>query len=187
MLLPIEERDIYELTPDPNNSNEHTPEQIEQIADSIEEFGFNDPLSIDATGKVITGHGTREALILLVEVRGKVEYRRVPCVILAHLDERQRRAYVIAHNKIARNSSFNMAKLSDEFNFLVESDFNIDTLGFDSLEMDHLLRFDSGSILPDEPAQPAQAADPEPEEPKRKRAKSKVVHKCPGCGTEFSA
>lgn len=181
----LEERDINELTPYPNNAKIHPPEQIEEIAASILEFGFIDPLTIDQNNKIVTGNGTHEALKLLVS-RGTNEFQKVQCVVLYHLSERQQRAYVLAHNRIAQNSTWDFNKLSNELNDLIESDFDVSMIGFNEQELDGLLKLDS-SILPEDGLEPPKV-EPEPEEKsKRTRAKSKILHTCPKCSHEFHA
>jgi ParB-like chromosome segregation protein Spo0J len=184
--LRVEKRDIFDLVPYTNNARVHSPEQIEEIAASILEFGFNDPLSVDENNVLVTGHGTHEALKLLVS-RGREDFRTVDTVILAHMSERQKRAYILAHNRISQNSTWDFAKLSAELNELVESDFSVDLIGFDEQEIDALLKTDE-SVLPDnETLPPPPPAEPEPEKEKRSRAKSKVLHTCPSCKHEFTA
>lgn len=186
-MLRIETRDISALKAYVNNAKIHSAEQVEEIAASILEFGFNDPLSVDETNTLVTGHGTHEALKLLVS-RGLTQYKNVECVILDHMSDRQKKAYILAHNRIAQNSTWDFTKLSDEINSLVESDFSVDLLGFDEQEIDGLLKVDS-SILPDD--HNGQQVEPPAEEtkdkPTRSRAKSKILHKCPACSHEFTA
>lgn len=185
-MIRCEKRDITVLKEYDRNANDHPPEQLEEIAASVLEFGYNDPITVDENDTVLTGHGTRRALLLLVE-RGREEFRTVDVIVAPHMSDRQKRAYILAHNRIARNSVWNFDKLSAELNDLVEMDFSIDVLGFDEQEIDSLLKLDS-SILPDEtPAvQPPPADDSEPKE-KRTRAKSKILHTCPACKHEFTA
>jgi ParB-like chromosome segregation protein Spo0J len=186
-MIKTEKRDIFALHEYANNANDHPDEQVEQIAASILEFGFNDPLSIDETDTILTGHGTHKALKLLVS-RGREEFREIDCVVLSHMSDRQKRAYVLTHNKLARNSVWNFDKLSQELSDLVELDFSVDLIGFDEQELDGLLKTDS-SILPDENAAPAAPTSETEEEdkPKRTRAKSKILHTCPACKHEFTA
>jgi ParB-like chromosome segregation protein Spo0J len=185
--LRVERRDIFTLIPYANNARVHSPEQIEEIAASILEFGFNDPLSVDENNVLVTGHGTHEALKLLV-TRGREDFREVDTVILAHMSERQKRAYILAHNRISQNSTWDFTKLSDELNALVESDFSIDIIGFDEQEIDGLLKIDP-SVLPDseQAVQPPPAEEPAEGKEKRTRAKSKILHTCPACKHEFTA
>jgi ParB-like chromosome segregation protein Spo0J len=186
-MIRAEKRDITVLKEYERNANDHPPEQLEEIAASVLEFGYNDPITIDENDTVLTGHGTRRALLLLVE-RGREEFRVVDVIVAPHMSDRQKRAYILAHNRIARNSVWNFEKLSAELNDLVESDFSVDLLGFDEQEIDSLLKIDP-SILPDDNATvtPPAPADTEEEKPKRSRAKSKVLHTCPACKHEFTA
>lgn len=186
-MIKLEKRDIFELHEYANNANDHPDEQVEQIAESIAEFGFNDPLAVDETDTLITGHGTHKALKLLVS-RGREDLRVIDCVVLSHMSERQKRAYILTHNKLARNSVWNFEKLSHELNELVELDYNIDVIGFDEQEIDSLLKVDP-KLLPDETGTPAPPpVDTEEEgKTKRTRAKSKILHTCPACKHEFTA
>lgn len=183
--LRLEERNINDLRPDPNNAKVHPPEQIEEIAASISEFLYVDPLTVDQTNKIITGHGTHEALKLLVS-RGKTEYETVQCIVLNHLSDRQQRAYVLAHNRIAQNSKWDFEKLSNEINVLIEQDFNIDVIGFNEQELDSLLKMDN-TVLPAVGLEPKKIEADAEDKPKRSRAKSKILHTCPNCKHEFHA
>lgn len=182
--LRLEDRNINDLRPDPNNAKVHPPEQIEEIAASILELGYNDPVTIDQNNKIITGHGTCEALKLLVS-RGNVQFEIVQCVVLNHMSERQQRAYVLAHNRIAQNSSWDFDKLSNELNELITQDVDLELLGFNEQELDSLLKMDE-SILPETGLEPKKIEADE-DKPKRSRAKSKILHKCPNCQHEFTA
>lgn len=182
-MLRFEKRDIFQLKDYANNANDHPPEQVEEIAASILEFGYNDPITVDEKDMLITGHGTRMALMLLVE-RGNESFREVDTVIAPDMSDRQKRAYILAHNRISRNSVWNIEKLSQELSELVELDLDLSLTGFDEQELDGLLKSDE-SILPDnEPI--AQEPVEEPKE-RRTRAKSKILHTCPACKHEFTA
>lgn len=182
-MLRFEKRDIFQLKDYANNANDHPPEQVEEIAASILEFGYNDPITVDEKDMLITGHGTRMALMLLVE-RGHESFREVDTVVAPDMSDRQKRAYILAHNRISRNSVWNIEKLSQELSELVELDFDLSLTGFDEQELDGLLKSDE-SILPDN--------DPIAQEPveetreRRTRAKSKILHTCPACKHEFTA
>ena len=88
---------IDALTPDPTNPRRHSPKQIRQLAASIKSFGFNVPILIDANGKVIAGHGRLAAC-------KRLGWTAVPCIRVDHLSETQRRAYVIADNRLRVSS-----------------------------------------------------------------------------------
>lgn len=121
------------------NFNEHSEKQIDEIAASISEFGFINPIGIYGN-EIVFGHGRLMAA-------KKLNLAKVPCLRLDHLSDRQRRAYVIADNKLARNSTFNFEKLAAEVDALAQVDFDISLLGFDEQELDALLK-DSPGILP---------------------------------------
>ena len=121
--LKIEYIDISKLTHYANNSKIHTKEQIRHIANSIEEFGFNDPLGIAGVDNVILeGNGRVEAAKLL-------GLEKLPCIRLDHLTKEEQQAYVIAHNSVNLETSFDDGVLLDELkklqNFSFE-DFGID-------------------------------------------------------------
>ena len=97
--LQVEERPISGLKPFPHNARTHTKKQINQIAASIREFGFTNPVLIDQTDVIIAGHGRVEAARLL-------GFDHVPTLRIGHLSEAQKRAYVIADNKLALNAGW---------------------------------------------------------------------------------
>tara|TARA_R110002012_G_scaffold34271_1_gene99174 strand:- start:4464 stop:5054 length:591 start_codon:yes stop_codon:yes gene_type:complete len=124
--LKITYKSVSELAEYKNNARKHSDKQIQQIAKSIEEFGFNNPIAIDETGTIIAGHGRLYAARLL-------ELDVVPTVLLKGLDQAKRMAYVIADNKIAANSSWDDEMLEKELLSLSEADFDLDILGWDVL------------------------------------------------------
>lgn len=119
------------LFPYAMNSRTHSSEQVAQIAASIREFGFTNPVLIDEKNGIIAGHGR----VLAAE---KIELERVPCIKLSHLSEAQKKAYVIADNKIALNAGWDFDLLKAEIDVLREVDFNVDLLGFDVDELNRL-------------------------------------------------
>lgn len=123
---------IDSITPYEANSRTHSKAQIDQICDSINEFGFTNPILLDETNTIIAGHGRLEAAKKL----GQYE---VPTIMLAGLTDEQKRAYVIADNKLALNAGWDMDALKDEVAKLASEDFNLDILGFDSKELKSLL------------------------------------------------
>jgi hypothetical protein len=122
------------------NARTHSEKQVGQIAESIRKFGFVNPILVDDAGGVIAGHGRLMAAGLLA-------MDMVPVIRITHLSERERRALVLADNKIALNAGWDLSKLSDELSALVEMDFNLELTGFDEHEIDALLRDDAG-VLP---------------------------------------
>tara|TARA_R110002126_G_scaffold289307_1_gene443991 strand:+ start:34 stop:669 length:636 start_codon:yes stop_codon:yes gene_type:complete len=115
---------VNDLIPYINNSRTHSDEQVTQVASSIKEFGFTNPVLIDAKGGIIAGHGR-------VMAAKKLGMEQVPCIELTDLTEAQRKAYVIADNQLALNSGWDFDLLKMEIEGLQELDFNIDLLGFD--------------------------------------------------------
>lgn len=144
----LEQRPIAELTPYARNSRTHSPAQIAQIAASITEFGFTNPVLIDGGGQIIAGHGR----VLAAESLGLAA---VPVLILDHLTEAQRRAYVIADNQIALNAGWDEDALRQELEALGAADFNLDLLAFDVDQLAALLNPPSNSEAdPDEVPEP---------------------------------
>lgn len=123
---------IDDLIPYINNARTHSKDQIQMIASSIKEFGFNDPIAIDAKNGIIAGHGRLEAAKLL-------GLEEVPTIRLDHLTKSQQKAYVLAHNRIALDSGWDSDLLKIEFNELIEAGFDLDLTGFDQKEIDAFL------------------------------------------------
>ena len=130
-MLKIEIMSIKEIVPYENNAKEHPKEQVAQIVKSIEEFGFNDPIAIDSNNVIIEGHGR----LLAAE---SMQMKEVPVIRLDHLSDMQRRAYILAHNKLTMNSGFDMDVLSAEMKSLDEFDFDLELTGFSFDEIDDL-------------------------------------------------
>ena len=126
--LSIEYRDVSGLTEYDKNSRVHSAEQVQDVADSINEFGFTNPLLIDADGVLIAGHGRLSAARLL-------GMASVPCIELGHLSNEQRMAYVIADNKLAEKSDWNEDVLACELAALSGAGYNLNILGFDESEL----------------------------------------------------
>lgn len=126
--LAITYRKVDELEPYQANPRKHSPEQVEQIAASIREFGFTNPVLLDGASGVIAGHGRIAAARML-------GLESVPCVDLAHLTKDQRRAYRIADNQIARNASWDEWILKVELAGLKDAGADLALLGFDPAEL----------------------------------------------------
>ena len=124
MNLTIEYVKRDQLIPYINNSRTHDDKQVKQIAGSIKEFGFTNPLLIDEDGGIIAGHGRLMAADLL-------GIDEVPTITLVGLTEAQRKAYVIADNQLALNAGWDLDTLKVELDRLTELDFDVDLLGFD--------------------------------------------------------
>lgn len=126
---------IEKLIPYARNSRTHSDEQVAQIAASIKEFGFTNPVLIDADGGIIAGHGR-------VMAARKLGIEIIPCIELAHLTETQKKAYVIADNKLALNAGWDEELLRLEFDELEQAGFDLELTGF-SLDEIGALQFDS--------------------------------------------
>jgi DNA modification methylase len=150
----IEQVQTETLIPYARNSRTHSDEQVAQIMASIREFGFCNPVLIDAAGTIIAGHGR-----VMAATRMKLE--TVPCLRLSHLTEAQRRAYVIADNRIALSSSWDSELLANELSDLHADEFDMALLGFDADELAALLDFEqlpgdenAGEVVEDEVPEP---------------------------------
>jgi len=125
-MLKINYKKPSELIPYVSNSRTHSDRQIQQVASSIKEFGFTNPILIDEKSGIIAGHGRLEAAHLL-------SLDEVPTITLEGLTEAQRKAYVIADNKLALNSGWDDELLKVELQTLSELEFDVDLLGWDVL------------------------------------------------------
>ena len=130
--IAIEPMPVASLRPHPGNARTHSRKQIRQIADSIERFGFTNPVLIGHDGGIIAGHGRVEAAKLL-------GLQTVPTVRLSHLTPAQRRAYVIADNKLALNAGWDRELLAIELQGLIDIDFDVELTGFSLAEVDIVL------------------------------------------------
>ena len=161
--LQISYKSTENLIPYANNSRTHSDDQINQVASSIKEFGFTNPVLIDEQGGIIAGHGR-------VMAAKKLGLSEVPTITLEGLTKAQVKAYVIADNQLALNSGWDVDILKLEIETLQELEFDIDLLGFDGIT----------NIL-DEPS-----FDPgtEEEQGRLDQLDPKYID-CPNCGKEF--
>ena len=147
-IMKIEQRLVTSLIPYINNSRKHSDEQVAQIAASIKEFGWTNPILVDGDNGLIAGHGR------LLAAR-KLGMDKVPVIELAHLSEIQKKALIIADNKLALNSDWDNELLTIELKNLIDQDFDVTLLGFDSTEIDALINVIDGTEgLTDEDAVP---------------------------------
>lgn len=130
--MKIEQRKVESLIPYVNNSRTHSDEQIAQIAASIKEFGWTNPILVDGDNGIIAGHGR------LMAAR-KLEMDKVPVIELAHLSEAQKKALIIADNKLALNSEWDYNLLKLELFDLNDQNFIIDLIGFNSQELKSIM------------------------------------------------
>lgn len=144
---------VDELIPYINNSRTHSDEQVAQVAASINEFGFTNPILIDEDSSIIAGHGR----LLAARQLGLTE---VPTITLESLTEAQKKAYIIADNQLAANAGWDLDLLKLEVENLQELDFDIELLGFDDDFIDGLLEPELGEGLTDEDDVPEPPEDP---------------------------
>lgn len=122
--LAIEYLPLTDLTPYARNSRTHSPEQVAALAHSIRTYGFNNPVLVDADGLIVAGHGR-------VLAAAQAGLAQVPCIRLLHLTEAQRRAYVIADNKMADMGGWDMATLAGEIEeLLMDADAGLELMDF---------------------------------------------------------
>jgi DNA modification methylase len=128
----IEHWPIDRLVPYERNARTHSPEQVAQIAASIQEFGFTNPILVADDDGIIAGHGRLQAA-------RELSMKTVPVVVLNHLNPEQRRAYVLADNKLALNAGWDDAVLVSELQALQSDDFDLSLLGWSDDELAELL------------------------------------------------
>lgn len=146
-------RDIGDLLPYARNSRTHSDAQVAQIAASIREFGWTNPILVDPDGTIIAGHGR-------VMAARKLGEKRVPVITLGHLTDAQKRAYVIADNQLALNAGWDADMLKVEIAELADAEFDLSLLGFDDKMLASLTAEETEGLTdPDEaPEAPATAA-----------------------------
>ena len=129
---------IDRLVPYARNPRTHSPEQVVQLAASIVEFGFTSPILVDTKAGIIAGHGR------LLAAR-KLGLPEVPVIVLDHLSETQKRAYVIADNRLALNAGWDEELLSAELAELEREKFDVELTGFSDAELEVLLADEKGA------------------------------------------
>jgi DNA modification methylase len=145
--MKITQKKVDSLIPYINNSRTHSDEQVAQIAGSIKEFGWTNPILVDGANGIIAGHGR------LLAAR-KLGYKEVPTIELADLTETQKKAYIIADNRLALNAGWDNELLTIELNDLLADGFALELLGFDPKELNALLEPEVIEGLTDEDAVP---------------------------------
>lgn len=128
----IEHRSIETLVPYARNARTHSDAQVAQIAASIKEFGFTNPILIDSDNGIIAGHGR-------VLAARKLGMSTVPCIEVKHLTEAQKKAYIIADNKLALNAGWDNDLLSLEFSDLNDFGLSLDITGFNTEEIKYIM------------------------------------------------
>jgi len=150
--MKIQDVAVNKLIPYAKNSRTHSPEQVGQIAASIKEFGFRNPILVDGVG-IIAGHGR----LLAAQ---KLNLDKVPTIDCSDMTESQKKAYIIADNKLALNAGWDTAMLSIEMQDLEDEGFDLTLLGFDDKELNALLQPEVVEGLTDEDAVPDTPTEP---------------------------
>ena len=161
----VERRDIETLIPYARNSRTHSDAQITQIAASIKEWGFTNPILVDTDNEIIAGHGRLLAA-------KKLNLKEVPCILADGWTEAQKKAYVIADNKLALNADWDSQMLALELTELDDVKFDLNLIGFSVEELSDIFETDSFKDIPDD----FQEFDEEIETDKT----------CPKCGYTWS-
>jgi hypothetical protein len=162
----IERRPVSSLLPYARNARTHSEAQVAQIAASIREFGFTNPILVDGSSGIIAGHGR----VLAAKLIGMAE---VPVIELAHLSETQKRAYVIADNQLALNAGWDEGRLAAELGALKVEGFDLALTGFGEGELVAFFAVGAGGAEPESSTQEINPDDYE------------MQCACPKCGFEF--
>ena len=163
--MKIEKISIDKIKMYENNAKEHPDWQIEEIVNSINAFGYKDPIALDENNVIIEGHGRYLAL-------KQLNYKEIEILRISDLTEEQKTAYAIVHNKLTMNTEFNIDKLKYELNKLEIAEFDLNLLGFNDYELENIMNPEEVDL--DEFFQE--------EEQEKKEEKIKV---CPHCGKEI--
>jgi ParB-like chromosome segregation protein Spo0J len=155
-LIPIDK-----LIPYANNARVHSEDQIIKLQSSLREFGFVNPVLIDKDYGIIAGHGR-------VEAAKREGIAEVPCVLVEHLTEAQKRAYILADNRLALDATWDLEMLRVELDALEELDFDLEMTGFSDNEIEALTSTPEGLDL----------------EEQEDDDRGTLCH-CPRCGFEF--
>jgi ParB-like chromosome segregation protein Spo0J len=137
MTRQIEERHIDSLEPWGSNARTHSDEQIAQIARSLREFGWTNPVLIDDQDRILAGHGR-------VAAARSIGMHIVPCLRLEYLDEDQKRAYVLADNQLALKAGWDHELLRGELLDLRDIGFDLELIGFDEIDVDAIFSGEAG-------------------------------------------
>lgn len=179
--IEVVNRRIDDLVPYARNARTHSPEQIKQIEASLAEYGWTNPILIGPNNSVVAGHARLQAATNLREnKRAKIpnwyDKHLVPTIDLSHLTETQRRAYVLADNRIALNSGWDTQMLALEMGDLGELGVDLPSLGFEQAELDAIF-----STL-----KPAEDTATPPDDFGEYNEDIETEHECPRCGYVFS-
>jgi len=162
--LKITYKPVADLIPYARNSRTHSDAQVAQIAASIREFGWTNPVLLDGDNGIIAGHGR-------VMAAQKLGETQVPTIELGYLNANQKRAYIIADNKLALNAGWDEQMLALEIQDLKEVGYSLDITGFNADELTEVM---FGKLI-----------DPENPNEFKEVDETDMDHKCPRCGFEF--
>jgi hypothetical protein len=163
-LWPIERLKPYE-----RNARTHSDKQVAQIAASIAEFGFTNPILVDSNDGIVAGHGRLAAA-------RELGLKQIPVVVLDHFSERQRRAYVLADNQLALNAGWDYELLSTELSALSDLEFDVGLVGFDEQQMRQLLGDFDETLLGSQDANDEWTGMPEYEHEDQTSYRRLIVH-----------
>jgi len=141
--IQVEQVRVEDLKPYDKNARKHSQFQVQQIADSIAEFGFNNPILVDPDLEIIAGHGRLEAA-------KHMDLKTVPVIKLPHLTPEQKKAYVIADNKLALNATWDTDQLMAELKLLEDDGMDLTVLGFSEAELASLVDDSEGEFRPED-------------------------------------
>ncbi len=164
--MQIEQVAVESLIPYARNSRTHSDEQVAQIAASINEFGWTNPILIDGKSGIIAGHGR------LLAAR-KLGMKEVPVIQLSGMTDTQKKAYIIADNKLALNAGWDDELLKLELDELHDEGFDMGLIGFNADDLSKLMGFDEEIEAPESSAKEINPDD------------YKMGCTCPKCGFEF--
>ena len=133
--LTVVRRSLGDLKPYPRNARRHSRKQLRKIAESLQRFGWTNPILVDEDGMVLAGHGRLEAAQML-------GWEFVETICLAGFTDEGKRAYILADNRIAEEAGWDRELLAIEFSTLIEVGFEVEASGFDTIEVDRVLSFD---------------------------------------------
>jgi ParB-like chromosome segregation protein Spo0J len=168
--MKIEQIPTEKLIPYARNAKKHDAAQVSKLAGSIREFGFNNPVLIDKDNGIIAGHGR-------VMAAQKLELKDVPCIRLGHLTDTQRRAYILADNRLAEiGGGWDEEMMALELGDLRELDFDLNLIGLDNDKIEAILN----------PLEPDFAPGTEDDQGKLDQLEPKLV-KCPHCQSTFDS
>jgi ParB-like chromosome segregation protein Spo0J len=168
--MKIEQIPTDKLIPYARNAKRHDAAQVSKLAGSIREFGFNNPVLIDKDNGIVAGHGR-------VMAAQKLELKTVPCIRLGHLTDTQRRAYILADNRLAEiGGGWDEEMMALELGDLRELDFDLNLIGLDADKIEAILN----------PLEPDFAPGTEDDQGKLDQLEPKLV-KCPHCQSTFDS